>query len=131
MCTAVRVCACVEAVKVVPIPVKVNSTESAAGRRLVILLAKQGLGGWVAEEGGGGGSAVHSHSRHPLNPFLALPPPPPPPFLCPPAALPGLPIQEQRSHLVFVWDTFTRQGALRFVVRATVSEPVLSLVAKC
>lgn len=26
-----------------------------------------------------------------------------PPLLCPPAALPGLPFQEQKSHLVFVW----------------------------
>lgn len=29
-----------------------------------------------------------------------------PPLLCPPAALPGLPIKEQKSHLVFVWGQF-------------------------
>lgn len=31
---------------------------------------------------------------------------------CPPAVLPGLPVQEQRSHLVFVWDRSRAGGAL-------------------
>lgn len=113
-------------VKVVAIPVKVNSTESAAGRRLVILLAEQGSA--VREEAVGWCEGVHSHTRRPSTPPAPAPPTPsstppntPSPSAllhCPPATLPGLPIQEQRSHLVFVWDTFTRQGVLRFVVRA-------------
>lgn len=52
-----------------------------ARHRLVILLAKWGP------------------------PAGRLPLPLPPPHLCPPAALTGHPVQEQKSHLVFVWDS--------------------------
>lgn len=71
-----RVCVCVEAVKVVPTPVKVNSAESAAGRRLVILLAEQGE---LRGSGCGWGGGVHSHSLSAPLPCHPSPLPPPPP----------------------------------------------------
>lgn len=71
----------------------------------------------LGQVGASSGPILHSHSR--------------PLLLCPPAAPTGLPVQKQKSHLVFVWDSSQAGCSVCLCVSAIVPMYECSYVSLC